>query len=165
MDREIALLTDQDPCFSVLNKSLNDSKDLLSQILHVDFEKESTIRTYKDGSTDYNFYSKGISVFTTKNGDQDIVDSIDFYLIQTKSTSLMKVVTDELDLPLNISREDTGQSLVEKFGEPLEKGGGMDKGAMDIWLRWNYLQVEINEKSWNAAQTSKVRSITIFKEK
>ncbi|GME91011.1 hypothetical protein B5S28_g1810 [[Candida] boidinii] len=165
MDREIALLTDKDPWFSVLNKSLNDSKDLLSQILHVDFEKESTIRTYKDGSTDYNFYSKGISVFTTKGDDQDIVDSIDFYLIQTKSTSLMKVVTDELNLPLNISREDTGQSLVEKFGEPSEKGGGMDKGAMDIWLRWNYLQVEINEKSWNSAQTSKVKSITIFKEK
>ncbi|GME68269.1 unnamed protein product [[Candida] boidinii] len=165
MDKEIALLVNQDICFSALNKPLSGSKDLLSQILHVDFEKESTIRTYKDGSKDYNFYSKGISVFTTISSGQDVVDSIDFYLIQSKSTSLMKVVTDDLNLPLDISREDTGQSLVEKFGEPLEKGGGMDKGAMNIWLRWNHFQVEINEKSWNSAQTSKVKSITIFKDK
>lgn len=103
-------------------------------------------------TTLYNLYQDGLS-FAFVN---DKLDSIDFFQVDKK----FKPVKKEL-LPLGIKKETKGKDLVEIFGEPLEKGGGMSS-KMDIWLRWENLQVEIDEISWDSAKDVTWKSITIF---
>ncbi|CCH43272.1 hypothetical protein BN7_2820 [Wickerhamomyces ciferrii] len=112
------------------------------------------VREFKD-SISYNFYKDGLS-FTFING---ILDSIDFFIKDRK----FKSINDDLELPFEITKNFTGQKFVEKFGEPIEKGGGLNS-KLDIWLRWNNLQVEIDEQNWDAAQTANWKSLTIFKD-
>ncbi|KAH3674226.1 hypothetical protein WICMUC_003468 [Wickerhamomyces mucosus] len=103
-------------------------------------------------TTYYNLYQSGISICFVNLK----LDSIDFYQIDKKFKSV-----DESLLPLEVKHTTTGKTLVEKFGEPLEKGGGFND-KMDIWLRWERIQAEINDRSWETAHNSIWKSITIF---
>lgn len=112
---------------------------------------ESEQKSFKN-TTLYNFYNDGIS-FAFVDGK---LDSIDFYQTDKK----FKPVNPEF-LPFGITNKATGKDLVNKFGEPIEKGGGLSS-RMDIWLRWNQLQVEMDEMSWDSAKDVTWKSITIF---
>lgn len=105
-------------------------------------------------TTLYNLHQEGISFAFTK----DQLESVDFFQIDKK----FKPVKEEL-LPFGIMNSTLAKDLVEKFGEPLEKGGGINS-KMDIWLRWADLQVEIDDQSWESAKDAKWKSITIFKD-
>ncbi|KAH3664154.1 hypothetical protein OGAPHI_004868 [Ogataea philodendri] len=102
--------------------------------------------------TIYNFYKDGFSIVLI----DDQIDSIDFFLRNRSFTPC------KLPLPGGISPEDTGSQLVEKLGEPMEKGGGNSTG-IDIWLRWKGIQVELGDRSWDTAKDAPIKSITIFK--
>lgn len=101
-----------------------------------------------------NLHEDGISFAFVK----DKLDSIDFFQIDKK----FKPVKEEL-LPFGITETTLGKDLVEKFGEPLEKGGGINT-KMDIWLRWGNVQVELDDQSWETAKSAKWKSATIFKD-
>ncbi|KAH3672373.1 hypothetical protein WICPIJ_010058 [Wickerhamomyces pijperi] len=114
----------------------------------------SQIKKLSNSTLYYNIYNKGIA-FCFVN---DKLDSIDFYSIDPK---FQTVDVSLLPFAEMLSRDSTGKDLVEKFGEPLEKGGGFSQ-KMDIWMRWERFQVEINDKSWETAKDSNWKSITVF---
>ncbi|ODQ78630.1 hypothetical protein BABINDRAFT_162340 [Babjeviella inositovora NRRL Y-12698] len=107
-------------------------------------------KTYPDGVTYYNFKASGISIAFDQKG---LLESVDFY---------REVIPAAMLLPFGISALDTGKTLVKKFGEPTEKGGGF-KAKMDIWLRWEFFQVELDERSWEAGDQAQWKALTIFK--
>ncbi|AOW00224.1 YALIA101S10e03422g1_1 [Yarrowia lipolytica] len=59
---------------------------------------------------------------------------------------------------------DSGKDLVIKFGEPLQKGGGTKKEAIDIWLRWKNFQVEMPTKNWDEAKDVVWCQLVVFQE-
>ncbi|KAG5358491.1 hypothetical protein CJU89_5081 [Yarrowia sp. B02] len=59
---------------------------------------------------------------------------------------------------------DSGKDLVVKFGEPLQKGGGTKKEAIDIWLRWKNFQVEMPTKNWDEAKDVVWCQLVVFEE-
>jgi hypothetical protein len=110
-------------------------------------------KTYKDGATYYCFYKLGVALcFTAK-----ALSSVDFYKLNRRYSDVKPDL-----LPEGISLTSTGKELVDKFGEPLEKGGGRAK-AMDIWLRWNNLEIQINDRDWDTAKNCSWSSLTVFR--
>ncbi len=123
----------------------------------------------------YNIYDKGISLtfITESNSNKSLIlDSFDLYknipnsMIQKRYTTVSETM-----LPGNLKLKTTSKELVENFGEPDEKGGGINN-KYDIWLRWDKvkvdnitlgIQVEIDDRSWETAQNATWSSITIFK--
>ncbi|CDK24321.1 unnamed protein product [Kuraishia capsulata CBS 1993] len=121
---------------------------------------QASLRTYSDGTSVYSFYEKGLSFGFLKDGT---LDSIDFYNDKTSGgVRAMKTVADSVPLPFGITKQDTGRSLVTKFGEPKEKGGGFN-AKIDIWLRWDNFQVDIDNKSWDQAPNSRWSAFTIYR--
>jgi len=110
------------------------------------------IKTFKD-TTLYNLYENGLSFAFV----DEKLDSIDFFQKDKK----FKTVDSKL-LPFGITNTSTGKNLLDIFGEPIEKGGGLNS-RMDIWLRWDTLQIELDDQSWDTAKDANWKSITIFK--
>lgn len=96
------------------------------------------------------------------------LESIDFYKKQDQSmlssvkNNVLYSSVKRSNLPEFIEYNMTGKDLIEKFGEPVEKGGGMSQ-KMNIWLRWPDFQVEIESRDWDAAKDIEWSSLTIFK--
>lgn len=144
---------------------------VLVETLHVSSETPVVKKFGK--STEYHcFYEHGIALCFEGN----ILDSIDFYkqdrtVYSTrpetgggtvdKKPTYKKVAKSAI--PDFIDYTATGLDLVNKFGEPLEKGGGMSK-KMDIWMRWTGFQVDIPDRSWETAKDCEWSSLTIYKE-
>lgn len=115
-------------------------------------------------STEYIcFYEHGIALCF----ENEKLDSIDFYKEDRTNTSTVdpsfpkyhKVSKEAV--PKFIPYDATAGQLVEQFGEPLEKGGGLSS-KMDIWLRWRGFQVEISNRDWDQAKDVEWASLTIF---
>lgn len=115
---------------------------------------ETHIKKLPNSTTYYNIYSQGIALCFIN----DKIDSIDFYSADPKFKSIDESV---VTLPFGIEKSYTGKTLVKKFGEPLEKGGGFSQ-KMDIWMRWDRFQVDIDDRSWETANNAKWKSITLF---
>ncbi|ODV94790.1 hypothetical protein PACTADRAFT_34543 [Pachysolen tannophilus NRRL Y-2460] len=146
-----------DPWFGLLAKPKQKIEEFLL-LKNVDF-KNAVIRRVGDGIT-YILKNDNLSfLFIVNEEGMELLDSIDFY--RCRSAYFVDDIGD-LPLPFNISKDDTGASLVAKFGEPLQKGGGF-KEKINIWLRWEFLQVEIDNKSWEQGKDAKWVSLTIFK--
>lgn len=114
-------------------------------------------------STEYRcFYTHGIALcFENCN-----LDSIDFYKEDRSNQAATENRYSRVDsavVPEFIGYEATGVDLVNKFGEPLEKGGGMGQ-KMDIWMRWNGFQVEVPDRNWDTAKDAQWCSLTIYQE-
>jgi hypothetical protein len=110
------------------------------------------------------YFLQGLSLCFESNK----LESIDFYKNQEPSSSspignskLYSSVERE-SLPDFIDFDMTGKQLIEKFGEPVEKGGGLSQ-KLDIWLRWSGFQVEIRSRDWDAAKDIEWNSLTIFR--
>lgn len=110
------------------------------------------------------YFSQGLSLCF----ESGKLESIDFYKNQKPSSSSpvgnsepYSSVKPE-NLPDFIGFNMTGKQLIEKFGEPVEKGGGLSQ-KLDIWLRWSGFQVEIGSRDWDAAKDIEWSSLTIFK--
>lgn len=114
------------------------------------------------------FFDQGVSLCF----ENSKLDSIDFYKQSQptpSSTSLQKESSgqtrygpvDKDVIPDFIDYESTGLDLVNKFGEPSEKGGGMSS-KLDIWLRFTGFQVELPDRNWDTAKDSQWASLTIF---
>ncbi|KAA8912281.1 hypothetical protein TRICI_003561 [Trichomonascus ciferrii] len=134
-------------------------KSRASEELRQIYDKSSlkdpeTIRTYPDGAEYHCFFKVGVAICFMK----DKVDSVDFY----KHDKLYTTVPSSL-LPSGISLEMTGEEFVGKYGEPSEKAGGFQK-HMDIWLRWpeSGIQVEFQERDWDAGQKKSWSGLTLF---
>lgn len=96
----------------------------------------------------YNYYDAGLSVTVVDNR----VDSIDFYFANHSYRPC------HLPLPYGLRSDLTGAQLVSILGEPLDKGGG----GINIWLRWNGVQIELNDRSWDSAKDATMKALTIF---
>lgn len=118
----------------------------------VEHWESAMIRRFSSDTILYNYHNEGISLCFVK----DKLDSIDFFWKDQTFKPCQFT-----DLPFDLSRTITARELVEKLGEPEEKGGGIN-AKMDIWLRWKHLQVEIDERSWEAAHNATCKSFTIF---
>jgi hypothetical protein len=122
--------------------------------LKVEPDMADSIKIYKDGTTYYCFYNAGLALSFT--GDNKVFDSIDFY---KNSPPYSRV--DVKYLPESIAYSATAKELVQKFGEPLEKGGG-GSSRVDIWLRWPSFQVDIPSCDWDNAKDIEWTSLTYF---
>lgn len=144
----------KDKWVQIVGKSADDSgfQDILNK-LGIELNEKSAENCFisKDGAT-FDYLSLGLSFYLIDGK----LDSVDFYSISPKFSTVKPDL-----IPMGVRLEDTGKDLIMKFGEPLEKGGGMN-AKMDIWLRWDHLQVEINEKNWDSAASARWSSLTIF---
>lgn len=122
-------------------------------------DSKKTVIVYKPSTEYHCYYEEGIALCFEKSQ----LDSIDFYKISgdRPSSSKYKSVL-RSRLPEGIDYNATGKELVEKFGEPLEKGGGMSS-KIDIWLRWKGIQFEIPTRNWDLAKETGWSSFTLFK--
>lgn len=136
-----------------------DHKNLLSLLSLSKDGVKKTIVIYKPSTEYHCYYEEGIALcFENKQ-----LDSIDFYRpTDGSSKSKYKPVIDSR-VPSEIGPSSTALQLVEKYGEPLEKGGGMT-AKIDIWLRWKGFQVEIPSRDWDAAKDTQWSSFTMFKD-
>jgi hypothetical protein len=142
-----------DKWYELLGHAEGDSVIVEYLLRHGIDVKAADVKQFGNGTTVYNFYSHGISLaFENK-----LLDSIDFFVKDKRFKSVDK----SLVLPLGITLETTGKELVEKFKEPLEKGGAMNS-KIDIWLRWPNFQIDLDDRSWETAQNAKWNSLTIF---
>lgn len=140
--------------YQVLGKNLDEVQRTLQENFHIELSAAEDIKEYSDGASYYCFYEKGIALcFINEH-----LDSIDFY--RPAATSRYKPVSDQL-LPAEIKTNDTGKTLVQRFGEPTQKGAG----RIDIWLRWDskQLEVQIPDRDWDQAKNKTWSSITINK--
>ena len=137
---------------------------------------ESTYTPRKFGkSTEYRcFYPQGIALCF----ESQKLDSIDFYKedrsgnITAKEDGPKKPEQEEEQkriykkvdksvVPGSIPYNATAVDLVNKYGEPEEKGGGLSQ-KMDIWMRWDGFQVDIPNRDWDTAKDTEWCSLTIF---
>jgi hypothetical protein len=139
---------------NVLGKPVENTRNSL--LLDLDMAEEK--KTYSDGITYYCFYSKGIAIAVTKAG---VIDSVDFYKFLDTTKNKYRPADEKL-LPQFIQGVHTGLDLVNKFGEPLEKGGGGANVKSDIWLRWESFEVVFSEKLWDTAKDVQWTSLTVF---
>lgn len=149
--------------FDYLNCEINSSlhKELL-QKLNISDEDQNTIKKYPPSTEYHCYFDLGIALCF----EAGLLDSIDFYKEENNSASLpsAKYKTVSKDrVPVEIGYDATGKDLVEKLGEPLEKGGGSGKGQISIWLRWKHVQVEIPTRDWDIAKDLKWSALTIFR--
>lgn len=114
-------------------------------------------------STEYRcFYPQGIALCF----ESGKLDSIDFYKEDRSNQTAAESRYNRVDsavVPEFLGYEATGVDLVTKFGEPLEKGGGMGQ-KMDIWMRWKGFQVEVPDRNWDTAKDVEWCSLTIYHE-
>ncbi|KAK9447006.1 uncharacterized protein V1518DRAFT_422664 [Limtongia smithiae] len=111
------------------------------------------------------YYTAGLALcFERSKGDQFELEALELY----SSDAQYRAVEASL-LPIEgLSITTTGKELVQAFGEPDDKGGGMREG-IDIWFRWDTvghgagLEVQMDSRSWEDGQRCAWRSIIYFK--
>lgn len=124
-----------------IGKKILECEDLLER--HSLYIKDAKVKNYSDGVVYYCFFPRGVAISL----QMGVVDAIELY---QEDSEYGKVASESIPFPLE--SDSTGKDLVEKFGEPIEKGGGTKAQPIDIWLRWANFEITIKSRDWNEAQ-------------
>lgn len=154
---------------SFLESAINGSQHTaLLDTLSIPRDATKDIVTYKPDIEYHCYYDLGIALMFEKG----VLSAIEYYKpnntkqesseLHSSPPSKYKNV-DSVRIPASIGYHATAVQLVEKFGEPTEKGGGM-KQHIDIWMRWKDMEVGIPSRDWDAAKDVEWSSLIIFKE-
>lgn len=132
--------------------------DQLLERLSLD-PRDKKLVFYKPSSVYHCYYNQGIALCF--EGSE--LDSIDFYSeAPGRSPEFKYQPVSKARVPEGIEYDATAERLVQLYGEPIQKGGGM-KAQMDVWLRWEGVQFEIPTRNWEAAKDLVWSSCTIFR--
>ncbi|ODQ63586.1 hypothetical protein NADFUDRAFT_53249 [Nadsonia fulvescens var. elongata DSM 6958] len=150
-----------------INDTSAEYKGVLTKLC-VEVDTDADVITYSDGMTYHCFHKQGIAFAFMKNSDNALfLDSIDFYYPRKSASSIKEKTYAPVSpqfLPSWLKPDTTGKDLLEMFGEPEEKGGGITEQKINIWLRWNNFQVDLDDKNWETGQDSVWNSMTMFTE-